>query len=108
MKKNSITNRIKTCLSKFRAKRKKELREKIKALYQASYDFYLKNYLRKVKKYNIVDIPAFLYLSGDVICKSAADQALDAVIDYAVSQGIRRVNKCYKCLLKDRQTTSKD
>lgn len=108
MEKNSITNRIKTCLSKFKVKRKKELREKIKALYQASYDFYLKSYLKRVKEYNIVDIPAFLYISGDVICKSAADQALDAVIDYAASQGIGGVNKCYKHLLKDRQTTSKD
>lgn len=102
MEKNSIINRIKTCIAKIKEKRNKELRKKIKALYQASYDFYLKKYLKNNKENKIVDIPDFMYLSGDVVCKSAADKALDAVTYCAVSQGVRGVNKCYKCLLKSK------
>lgn len=103
MKKNSITNKIKICIAQIREKRKNNLKEKIKALYQASYDFYLKKYIENNRANKIVDIPDFLYLSGDVVCKRAADQALDAVIDYAVSQGVRGINKCYKCLLKNKK-----
>lgn len=104
MRKNTIASRIKTCIAKIKAKRKDELRKKILDLYQASYEFYLDKYLKYIKPNNIVDLPDFLYLSGKVVCKTAADKALKVVIDYAISKGVRGVNRCHKCLLKSKKS----
>ncbi|MBQ3047504.1 MAG: hypothetical protein IJD48_00615 [Clostridia bacterium] len=103
MEKKLFLGRIRACIAKHKAKKKRQLLIKIRTLYQASYDFYLALYLIDVEKNKKVDLPAFLYLSGEVICKSAAEQAFDAVFENAISQGIKRINKCYKSYIKYRR-----
>ena len=103
MEKKLFLSRVRACIAKHRAKKKRQLLIKIRTLYQASYDFYLTLYLIDVEKNKKVDLPAFMYLSGEVICKSAAEQAFDAVFENAISQGIKRINKCYKSYIKYRR-----
>lgn len=92
--------KLKAHIDRAKAKEKLKLIKKIRTLYKASYDFYLTLYLIDVEKNKKVDLPAFMYLSGEVICKSAADKALNAVVENAISLGIKRINKCYKSYIK--------
>jgi len=95
--------KLKAQIDRAKAREKLKLIKKIRTLYKASYDFYLTLYLIDVEKNKKVDLPAFLYLSGEVICKSAAEQAFDAVFENAISQGIKRINKCYKSYIQYRK-----
>lgn len=102
-KKMTLTNSIKNCIEKHKAKKRRVLFKKIKTLYHAAYDFYLTLYLIDVEKNQTVDLPAFYYLSGKVICSKAQNQAIEAVKENAINQGIKRINECYKSWLKYRR-----
>ena len=50
MEKKLFLGRIRACIAKHKAKKKRQLLIKIRTLYQASYDFYLALYLIDVEK----------------------------------------------------------
>lgn len=105
MEKKTILSRIKLYIAKTRAKKKREYKRKIITLFYAAYDYYLTLYLLDVQANKKIDLPVFMYLSGDVVCKQAAEQALKSVIDNAIS--LKRVNKCYKSYLNYRSAILK-
>lgn len=80
-------------------KKQNEKIKKLKVLYSATYNHYLKIYLQKNKETGRVDLPDFFYTFGFVICSEALENA-NIAMDRAVARGEHHINKCYKELTK--------
>ena len=104
MDKIIFLRKIKSCFEKQKSKKRVLLIKKVRTLYKAAYDYYLTLYLVEVEREKKIDFPAFMYLSGNIICQSAASKALDAILINVISQGTSRINKCYKSYLKYRRS----
>lgn len=98
---------VKTWVKKTKLRKRQILIKKINILILAAYNHYLTLYLIDVVKNKIVDLPAFEYLSGRVICTKALKQAVDVVEEYAVKRGVKYINKSYKRCLKHQKAILK-
>lgn len=82
-------------LTKIREQRKREYKRKIAYLWFKTYDHYLDKVLQERKNKKIVDFPEFTYRSKMAICDEAV-KLTDAAIEYALSFGVKHINRCYK------------
>lgn len=67
-------------------------RKKTEFLYREAYRFFLDEYLMRIARERIVDLPDFMYETGRVICKEAQYKAEKAMLD-VIKQN--RINQCY-------------
>lgn len=95
-----IITGVRAWIKKTKLRKRQILIKKINILILAAYNHYLTLYLIDVVKNKIVDLPAFEYLSGRVICIKALKQAVDVVEEYAIKRGVKHINKSYKECLK--------
>lgn len=107
MEKLNLLKRLDAFFEQHKIKRtqkiRRELKKKIKALFLATYDYCLTMYLIDVAKTKKVDLPYFEYTSGRTICTPALNKALSLLDECVLQQGIKKVDECYKSLLKNRQ-----
>ena len=75
-----------------RQKQNELLQKKIDYLFDEAYKFFLDEYLDRVAKEQIADLPPFFYTTGKVICSEARSNAEQVMID-VIRDG--RVNQCY-------------
>lgn len=101
-----ITKRLKAWIKKAKFRKKRELVKKVRTLVLATYRYYLTFYLLEVEKNKIVDLPAFEYLSGRVVCTPALNRAIDDV-ENVVNKGVKHINRCYKSYLKQERAILK-
>lgn len=95
-----IITGVKAWVKKTKLRKRQILIKKINILILAAYNHYLTLYLIDVEKNKTVDLPAFEYLSGRVICTPALKQAVNVVEKYAIKKGFKYINKSYKACLK--------
>lgn len=82
----------------YKRKQDELLKKKTEFLYQEAYRYFLDLYLMRVAKEEIIDLPAFMYETGRVICNEAkanAERAMCAVIE------ANRINYCYSKRIKE-------
>lgn len=97
---------LKPGLKKQSSEKKRELVKKVRTLVLATYRYYLTFYLLEVEKNKIVDLPAFEYLSGRVVCTPVLNRAIDDV-ENVVNKGVKHINRCYKSYLKQERAILK-
>lgn len=81
-------------------KRKQDeiLRKKTNFLYREAYRYFLDLYLIKVANERRVDLPAFMYERGYVVCKEAMYKAEEVMLK-VIKDG--RVSQCYTKRIKE-------
>ncbi len=73
-------------------------RKKIDFLLKEAYRNFLEGYLTRVSKNGTVDFPAFMYLSGKVICQEALNQAQEVVLSRIKA---KKINADYTRRIKE-------
>ena len=74
------------------------LRKKTNFLYREAYRYYLDLYLIRTANKKCIDIPAFYYETGIVICEEARHNAEKVMLE-VIKDG--RVNQCYTKRIKE-------
>lgn len=98
-----ILGSIKAFIEQRKKRKRKDALRKLQVLYRATYDFYLTLYLIDVAVNKKVDLPPFMYLSGEVVCQSAQNNAIKAIEDNIIKSGMKKLNRCFKAYIKDRK-----
>ena len=75
----------------FRKKQVEVQNEKIRYLYDKTYQYYLNQYL--LKTVNDIDFPSFMYETGMIICAEAKKAAIREIVKVMQE---RRINECVK------------
>ena len=73
-------------------------RRKTEFLYQEAYRYFLDQYLMRITKEQIVDLPPFMYETGRVICEEAQTKAEQAMLEVIQDN---RINHCYTKRLRE-------
>ena len=91
---------IANAYEKVRKKQNDIYRKKIDFLFKETYINFVKRYLTRISKNETVDFPAFMYLSGKVICQEALNQAQEVVLSRIKA---KKINTDYTRRIKELQ-----
>ena len=87
-------------LKKCKEQHNRLMQNKISALEKQAYDYYLELYIDRLIKFKEVDFHPDLYLSGEIVCAEAKQNAANDVM-HIVAQGEKAINRYYSILLKN-------
>lgn len=86
---------FKNFVEQIKQKKELEYKNKVDFLWQQSYSYFLKKYLKTQENKKELDFPDFIYEARIAIC-TKAKTAADMAIKYAEEKGRKHIDFCYK------------